>query len=586
MANPALSYIDDVEQGREVVGDDIRRAVARHTGWMKNQHRKDFPYFFDEDKAGKAITLFSRLRHGKGQWNGKPYQLMPWQAFIIWTVYGWYHKSDRARRLARTVYVKVARKNAKTEWLSGIGIIGFAVDNEPDAEVYWVATKKDQARIGWKRQKTMTEHLRKDSAMFAKICKTSAHRIYRTTGDGFVAYLGQDSHTEDGLNPYYSLVDEYHAHKTDAMRQVLTSGMGARKNPMEWIITTAGVNPQSPCAQFEKRCKEILRGMIQNDSVFPFIFDLDEGDDWENEKNWDKANPARKHIPSLLDFLRAEFHNARTLGKTAEINFKTKNLNFWTTVSETFIPDDVWMKGAAPILPELLRGKLCFGGLDLAATRDTTSLCLLFPPQPGLDKFYALWWYWLPEVEAKRREKADGIPYTQWAADGHIHLTPGDAVDYDYIFQTLTGVANIAISRARVEQVYKGEALASQYNIHSVAHDRWNEGQLIIKLREEGVNCRPLGQGYASLSPPTKQLEIMTTKGELVHGGNPVSRWQCSNIALARDAADNWKIDKAKSTEKVDGMAALVGAIAEYLDWAAAEKEKKSIYESRGIRFA
>jgi phage terminase large subunit-like protein len=475
---------------------------------------------------------------------------MPWQAFATYCAYGWVRKSDRKRRFNK-IYIKVARKNAKTEYLAGIGKIGFIFDGEQDPEIYWFATKKDQAKIGWDRQKEMLKQLRKDSKLATKYCDVSTYRMYTKVGNGFVNYLGQDSDTEDGLSPYYGLCDEYHAHKTDDMMNVIESGMGTRANPMTWIITTAGFLSNGPCALFEKVCKQILDGALENDNIFPLIYDLDEGDDWEDEKNWKKANPSIEYIDTMRDFLRSAYRKAKTQGKTSEINFKTKNLNIWSTTFSTWIPADKWIEAGTDFDVSELEGKSCYGGLDLASTRDLCSLCLYFPEDKK-----AIWWHWVPEEEAIQRERNDGLPYRQWANDGWINLTPGNVRDDDSIINDII------------------KAVAPFY-LESLAFDRYGANNIAPKLSDAGMEVNPFGQGFVSMSAPTKQIERLIFMNELDHGNNPVMKWQCSNVAIQQDPAENIKIAKNKSTEKVDGMVALAMAIGESMS--SSQYEKVSI---------
>lgn len=542
----AKLYIKGVQSGNIVTSKWVKLAVERHLRDKKKSENRKFEYYFDEPTAERVLSIFEHYRHGKGKWRGRPFNLMPWQAFILYVSYGWKRKSDKKRRF-RTIYIKVARKNAKTEFLAGVGNLGFYFEGEQDAEVYWFATKKDQAKIGWDRQKEMVIQLRKDSNSFSKFCDTSKYRIYTQKGTGFVAYLGADSDTEDGLSPYYGLCDEYHAHKTDGMVNVIESGMGSRSNPMMWFITTAGFNPQSPCALFEKNCKQILEGVKENDNIFAAIYDLDDDDDWEDSANWIKANPALPHIDTLEDFLYAEYAKAKTQGQSKIINFKTKNLNKWMTSSATWIKMDDWRACSRDIDYETLRGKRCYGGLDLASTRDISALCYYFPKQDGIDEPVMIWSMWCPEDQAREREKNDGIPYRQWAEDYWLYLTPGNVTDYGYI----------------KEQIM---ADSEEFEIVSIAYDRWNSSQLVIDLSESGAIMRKIGQGFASLSAPTKQIETEILQGKVTHDGNPVMEWMMSNVDLRTDPAGNIKPDKDRSNEKIDGVVAMVMARAEAMD--------------------
>ena len=539
--NLAQQYISDVLGGNITVSNRIVQAVQRHENDLERSKTKEYSYRFDEVLAARYLNLFRVFKYGKGKWRGKSYQLTPWQAFAVWGAYGWIRKTDGKRRFNK-IYIKVARKNGKTEFLGCIANIGFALDGEQDPEIYWFATKKDQAKIGWDRQKQMLLQLRKDSKAIAKYCDTATYRIYTKTGQGFASYLGQDSDTEDGLSPYYGMCDEFHAHKSQDMMNVIESGMGTRENPMTWIITTAGFNSTGPCAQFEKICKQILDGTIENERMFMLIFDLDKDDDWEDPAVWEKANPSMRYIDTLPDFLQSAYETAKTQGATKEVNFRTKNLNIWSSTFSTWIPADKWDEAGTDFEKDDLAGIKCWAGLDLASTRDLCSFCLYFP-----DEAKAIWWHWLPEDEAKQREKNDSIPYTQWAKDGWIKLTQGNVRDDKIIIQDI-------------------KTIAEAFGIQSIAYDRWGAANIVITLTESGAKMEAFGQGFASMSAPTKAIERLIFSNKLNHGNNPVMRWQASNVAIQMDPAENIKIAKNKSTEKVDGMVALAMAIGESMD--------------------
>lgn len=281
MPKRAETYIQQVRDDKIIVGKTIKQAIQRHLNDLKASKKKDYPYFFSPTHAQMAIEAFELQRLAFGEHTDEPFVLMPWQATILYMAYGWRRKSDHCRRFLK-VYIKVARGNAKTEFLAGVGNIGFFFESAKDPQIYWVATKKDQAKIGFGRQKTMAERLRRDYVEIAEMCDTSVARIYETKGVGYVTYLGKDSKTEDGFSPLYGLIDEYHAHPNDDMIHVIESGMVKRASPMTWIITTAGTNPNSPCAEFEKRAKQMLAGDMKNDQLLAFIYDLDEGDNWQD----------------------------------------------------------------------------------------------------------------------------------------------------------------------------------------------------------------------------------------------------------------------------------------------------------------
>jgi phage terminase large subunit-like protein len=324
-----------------------------------------------------------------------------------------------------------------------------------------------------------------------------------------------------------------------------------------FIITTAGFNRNGPCYQLRKVVCDILEGKKKDDSLFGLIFSLDEGDNWEDETTWIKANPSIGLTPTW-EAMRSQYVKAKNEGETARINFLTKNLNIWTTVSQVWLKDEDWMKNAAPILPDDLRGRDCFAGLDLASVRDITALVLFFPARSADEKHIVIPYFWIPEDGAEQRSRDDGVPYLQWIADGVIEATPGNVTDYAWVKSRILDLCEL-------------------YGPQSIAYDRFNASQLVIELQDEGLKMEPFGQGFVSMSAPTRQIEKMTLSRELNHGGNEVLRWMCGNVTLKIDPAGNVKMDKGRSQEKIDGMVALAMAIGE---WMTGVKVGPSKYES------
>jgi phage terminase large subunit-like protein len=349
---------------------------------------------------------------------------------------------------------------------------------------------------------------------------------------------------QDGLNAHFCCIDEYHAHPNDELYNVIRNSMGARRQPLLFTITTAGFNREAPCYKHRQYCAGVLSGNIKDDALFSVIYTLDEGDDWTNPAVWAKANPNwgisvnPRQLEQGLTEAKEFVHK--------EVEFKTKLLNVWTDTAMTWISDSDWK--ACDGLDDL-EGALCYGGLDLASTGDFCAFSLYFP------EFHAIRsWYWLPAETAYKRKDAAGQSIRQWAADGHIELTDGNVTDYAFI-------------KARVIQ------LAQQYDIKDIAFDRFNSSQLVIELQNEGLQMFPFGQGFVSMSAPTKELERLTKDKQLRHAGNPVTRWMMGNIMLRTDPAGNIKIDKAKSGDKVDGPVSIVMALGTCMQDAAKEKE-------------
>lgn len=536
--NLAEQYIKDVSTGKAVVGKWIKLAVDRHLNDLKRAKKKDYPYYFNPDLANRAINFISILKHTQGEWAKIPFQIRPDQAFSWWCIFGWVKKKNHKRRFTK-VYKEVARKNGKTEDGSAVAKYGLLADGEYGAEIYTAATKRDQAKICFDRAKVMGKMLKADSPSVDSILGIHKYNIHTHSTGSKMEPLSADSDKLDGLNPHYAIIDEYHAHKDDSLVKVIETGMGARQQPLLYIITTAGFNLQSPCYQFRKVCCDILEGKKQDEAVFPLIFTLDDGDDWEDERNWIKANPAIGITPSW-DYMRSQYTKAKNEGSVAEIQFKTKNLNIWTGTHATWLEDAVWMncKGDIPDLS----GRECFGGLDLASVRDLSALTLTFP-ETETEPFYQLYFFWVPEDGADKRSKQDGVPYLDWIRMGHITATPGNVTDYRHIKADIL-------------------ALAEKYNIKSINYDRWNSSQIVQELIEEGAKMEPFGQGYKDMSQPTKDFERIVRNSSLKHNGHPVMRWMLGNVALQIDPAENIKIDKKNSSEKVDGPVSAVMSLA------------------------
>ena len=543
--HPREQYIKDVLSGEIPSGELVKLAVKRHLADLE----KDWEYCFDEKKAQKAIDFFQILRHWKGEWAGDRIVLEAHQQFFISLLYGWINKEDKTRRF-RTFYFDVARKNAKTTLAAGMSLYHLYMDDEQGAQAYFAATKEDQARIGFGDVKEIIKKTPELRYKFRTFVKSAVF------GNSFIKPLGSDSNTQDGLHPSLGVIDEYHAHPTDGMLNVIRSGMGARRQPLIVVITTAGFQKEHPCyANLRKSCIDVLNGVKHDETLLALIYEMDEADDWTDEKNWIKANP-NLDVSVSLEFLRGEFVRAKNEGGSAEVNFITKHLNKWTDAAETWIPDDRWMKCEGEY-PDL-EGLECWGGLDLASTRDITVFVLRFRVE---GKDYKKYFYFVPAERVNYHTQRDNYKYKEWVQKGYIIETPGDVTDYGFIKEVVMDCC-------------------SEYDVKGINYDRWNSSQLVIDLTDEGVPMNPFGQGFASMSTPTKEFEKRVFNKEEVHNGCPVTRWMLSNVTLRRDPAGNIKVDKEKSSDKVDGIVADIMSLGALMD---DDSPGRSVYEDRGI---
>jgi phage terminase large subunit-like protein len=532
MKAAALQYIADVMNGTQTVGKLARLAVERHVNDLKTGI--DRGLFFDERAGAKALNLFKFLKHTKGsEFAGKPFVLSPWEAFIIWVLFGW-KKADGSRRF-NYAYVEVAKKNGKSTFAAGIALNCFIADKEPGAEIYTAASNRDQAKIVFTEAKNM---VRASAELKGKITIYEHSLFTDYPLMSTFRPLSSDQDSFEGKNPSCTIFDEYHVQKTNDLFDNIKSAMGARKNPLLFIITTAGKSRTSPCYDYRAMVIDILTGIKQQDNLFGTIYTLDEGDDWQNPAVWIKSNPNLGESVNL-NFLENELLETKNR-ESAVINFKTKNLNIWTDSAKGWIPDEKWMLCAGECNKDALKGQLCYGGLDLASSVDINALVLFFPVQMKI-----LCWFWIPDEKVKQKE--DRVDYRLWANQGFINVTEGAVIDIDQMSADILKIMHT-------------------YDCKSTAIDPAKAYNGIVQnLQKENITLSLFRQGFLSMSEPTKLLEKLILGRQISHGGNPVLRWMNTNVELSRDAAENIKIDKAKSTNKVDGMVAFAMALGEHM---------------------
>lgn len=530
-------FCDGVIAGTRIVGSLVRLAVERHRRDLVEGPTRGLT--FDREAAQHAIDFFGFLRHSKGEWANKVFVLSDWQCFIVAMLFGW-KRADGTRRF-REGYIEIPRKNGKSTLLSGIGLYLFFADGEAGAEVYTAATKLDQAKIVHSEAIRMVQA---SPLLRARIAVAKNNLSIVATHSKFLP-VGADSDTLDGLNVSGAVIDEYHAHKTSGMFDILNTATGSRQQPLIVTITTAGSNKvKSPCGQKNEYCVRVLLNTSPDDDVFAFISTIDEGDDWRDEKVWAKAN-LNLHISAKVDDLRRKARVAAQM-PSAQNSFRRLHLNQWTEQSERWLDLEVWdaCEGAIPAtdLHDALRGRVCYGALDLASTRDINALVLYFPPVDDEETGYLLCTFFIPAENITDRVQRDRVPYDAWKDDGWMECTPGNITDYEFI-------------RAKIHE------FAEEFALQQVAYDRWNATQIVTQLVDDGIEMVPFGQGFASMAAPTKSFEAKVLGKQLSHGGHPVLRWMAQNVSVKRDPADNMKPDKATSGEKIDGIVATIMAI-------------------------
>lgn len=521
----------------------VQLAIDRY---LSDLNRTDI--FMDWSKAAFAVNFIESLNHV----DGTVFKLELWQKFIIGNLFGWYYKSG-VRRF-KTSYIEVPRKNGKTALAAAICLIGLVADTREDAQIYTCATTRDQASICYKAAKQMAQKSWLTDEQQVRIKQYECFNISGGYEAAMMKALSSDSVTLDGLKPYFAVIDEYHAHKTDEVYNVVKSGMGATINPLLFTITTAGFNKNLPCYSERKYCLDILSKKLKDDTLFSMVFSIDENDDWQSPKAWQKANP-NLNVSVNIDFLKAELTAARNDG-SKEINFKTKYLNVWTDTATTWIPDDKWVASGSHFTAESLIGRECFGGMDLSKSQDFSSLVLNFPPIGNETDFKQLYFFWIPELVAKERHKRNYHNYVNWEKMGLIEFTQGDVIDHELI-------------RKRINE------LADKYKIQYINYDAVFATTLVTELTSDGIELHPFRQGFMSMAAPTAELERLIVSKELNHGNNEVIRWMASNVLILRDASGNMKVDKSKPENKVDGIVSNIMAIAAYMQWLAEQPKEK-----------
>ena len=416
------------------------------------------------------------------------------------------------------------------------------LDGEPGAEVYSVATKKDQARIIFDESKRIVEADRQLSGMI-EVLKGNMN-------DGVSKFepLGRDSKTQDGLNVHGCLIDEIHKHKTSEMIDVMQSASGARRQPLRIEITTAGVyEPTSVCWLHHDYSRNILEAAagesdaFTDDTWFAFIASADPDDDWTSPATWRKANP-NFGISVKEEYLTAECDRAKRI-PSEQNTFRQMHTNFWPQQVTRSIDMTQWIACAQRRPLSELLGKKCYGGLDLASTMDQNALALVFPDESTEDTVDVLVWYWMPSEGLLEKQRAHMAQYVTWADQGHLILTDGNVVDYE---------------KMRTDII----AICERYDVQEIAYDRWNQAQIVPKLIDHGLPMIPFGQGFASMSDPCKQVLRLVAAGRFRHGGHPLMHWNAANVQAKHDEAENMKWNRRNTrTQKIDGLVAATMAL-------------------------
>ena len=534
LRDPVGVYARSVASGKVPACKLHRQAAERHLADLVHAGRRGLT--FDRRKALEAIERCRLFRHTKGEWRGRRLELEPWQQFVVGSLFGW-RRRDGTRRF-RTAYIEIPRKNGKSTLVAAIVLLATFLDGEPGAEGYCAATMRDQARIVFDIAREMVSL---NPALRERI-EVRRHDVISERSGSFLRPLSADAHRLDGLNPHAVAIDELHAHPTGEVVQVMKTAVGSRREPLLVEITTAGNNRHSVCWQEREFASRVLdpHDPAQGDSLFAFVTGLDEGDDWRDPASWEKANP-NWGVSVKEDSFRADCERAQAM-PSEQNSFRQKRLNEWVNQAVRAIDMAVWDEGGEPFDEDTLIGRRCFGGLDLARTRDVSAFVLLFPPEAADETWKVLARYWIPDEDITERSRRDRVPYERWRHEERIVATPGNVTDFDFIEDEVL-------------------TLSTRYEIAEVAFDRTFAGQITTHLGEEGLTMVPFGQGYRDMGHPTDEMMRLLISRRLQHGGCPVLRWMADNLVVVKGPAGTDKPDKQKSREKIDGIVALVMAL-------------------------
>jgi phage terminase large subunit-like protein len=542
----ATEYAENVVWGLLVTGTPEMLACRRHLEDLARQGEEGFPWVFDEERAARIYRWFEKnCRHVEGPMSGQFIELLPFQKFDLGVIFGWVHKDTGLRRFQKA-YIQEARKNAKTTILSGVALYLMVGDREESPRVYCAAVDKGQARILYEASMAMA----RKSPDISKRLRVRDYKISHITRGGQLSALSKDTKNKDGLNPSGAIIDEYHAHPTSEIYDLLWSAWGQRAQALMTIITTAGFDVESPCHREYEYCKSILRRELENDRYFVVIRELDPEDDENDPKVWIKANPLRAATPEGVQKLREQWDEAMTSRDPSKIrNWRVKNLNVWVHGSDASYMGDylkVWddYGVSREDFAKLTRDRVCLVGIDLSKRIDLTGAGFVFELDDG--RFAICAQGFMPTETVQKHVQTDKKEYREWIRDGWVTATDGAVTDYRMI-----------------QAFIQDKELENGWKVHEICFDPYNATHFASSLADDGYTCIEIRQGVQTLSEPTKLLRELMADGKIVHDGSPVLKWCVGNAVQIQDSNENIKISKkyANDTKRIDLLAAVINAL-------------------------
>lgn len=529
-----LDYPSKVLNGEIVAGELIKLACKRFMCYLESD-----TITFDEKKADKVVNFIEKLKLSTGKFANQNFKLSEWQKFVIYYVYGLVYK-DSGLRVTREVYLQLSRKSGKTALASAMALYHLVADGENDGQIIFAANSTAQAQLAFTMATNYVSYIDPKGKYFKKYRDSIKFPLTKS----IMKVVSADAKRLDGLNISAAVIDEFHAAPNNAVSEVLSSSVGMRTQPLIIYVTTSGFDLTSPCYQMRNTCVELLHGKLKDDSLGAFIFELDEDDDIENPKNWQKCQP-NLGLTVTEDYIKSELVKAKN-NPSLMTNFKTKILNKWvaSAIGE-WIPSEYLLKCSEKVNLEDYTHNVCYIGLDLSSVSDMTAISVLVFDNLN-QKYIFKNYYYLPQTalqESPNREK-----YRVWYEQKYLNLTTGNVVDYEYILNDIQKINKII-------------------PIQAISYDSWQSTALIIKLTELGFNCVPFSQSTGSLNRPTRHLEMISRNDHLIIDDNPITRWMFANCELREDYNNNVKPIKLNknSENKIDGVAAMCDALGHYL---------------------
>ena len=510
---------------------------------------------YDKKKADYAVKFIECLSHTKGKWYGRKFELMDWQEQIIRDIFGTI--KENGYRQFNTAYIEIPKKNGKSEIAAAVALLLLCGDNEERAEIYGCAADRQEAAIVFD---VAADMVRMCPALAKRVkILNSRKRLIFEPRNSFYQVLSADAGSKHGFNIHGVIFDELHTQPNRKLFDVMTKGSGdARMQPLYFLITTAGDNIHSVCYEQHLKAQGIINGSKHDETYYPVIYGIPEDADWTDPEIWKLANPSLGETIGI-DKVIAACNSAKET-PAEENSFRQLRLNQWVKQSIRWMPMQKWDECDFAINPEELEGRTCYGGLDLSSTTDITAFVLVFPPIEENERYKVLPFFWLPEETLELRVRRDHVNYDLWEKQGYIHTTDGNVVHYGFIEKFI-------------------EELGKKYSICEIAFDPWNATQMSQNLADIGFTMIQFNQNFRDMSPPTKELMRLVLSQMIAHGGHPVLRWMMDNIFIRKDPSGNIKPDKEKSTEKIDGVVALIMA----LDRATKCGTGGSIYDERDM---